>query len=183
MAGQRLARQPVRPEVVSLRIRTEQKADHSAIHALNVAAFGRRDEADLVERLRRAARPFVSLVAHEGDRLVGHIAFSPVSIAGHNALLMGLAPMAVLPARQRVGIGSALVRAGLQRCREIGTTAVVVLGHPNFYPRFGFAPASRFGIASEYRAPPEAFMALELEPGALQGVFGTVKFHAAFSGM
>jgi putative acetyltransferase len=94
---------------------------------------------------------------------------------------MGLAPMAVLPARQRQGIGSALVRDGLGRCRELGYEAVVVLGHPGYYPRFGFVPASRFGIGCEYDVPAEVFMALELVPGALRGKPGTIRYHPAFA--
>jgi putative acetyltransferase len=91
--------------------------------------------------------------------------------------------MAVIPARQRAGIGSALVRAGLQRCRELGSDAVLVLAHPRYYPRFGFAPAACLGIGCEYDVPAEAFMALELRPDALHGASGTVKYHPAFAGL
>ncbi len=94
---------------------------------------------------------------------------------------MGLAPMAVAPEHQRKGIGSALVRAGLEQCKQLGFAAVVVLGHPEYYPRFGFSPSSRFGINSEYEVPEEVFMAMELQPGALSGKTGRVKYHAAFS--
>jgi putative acetyltransferase len=93
---------------------------------------------------------------------------------------MGLAPMAVLPAHQRRGVGSSLVRAGLDVCRHRGVDAVVVLGHAAFYPRFGFQPASRFGIRSEYDVPDDVFMAIELRPGALAGPAGLVRYHAAF---
>lgn len=94
---------------------------------------------------------------------------------------MGLAPMAVMPAAQRRGIGSALIRSGLERCAQLGYSAVVVLGHPEYYPRFGFVPASRFGIGCEYEVPDEVFMALELEPGALTGMSGTIRYHPAFA--
>ena len=97
--------------------------------------------------------------------------------------MMGLAPMAVAPARQRGGIGSALVRAGLERCREMGAAAVVVLGHPDFYPRFGFLPAARLGLSCEYDVPAEAFMAMELEPNGLRGAAGIVSYHPAFAGV
>jgi putative acetyltransferase len=96
---------------------------------------------------------------------------------------MGLAPMAVRLEYQNQGTGSALVRSGLQACREVGAPAVFVLGHPGFYPRFGFIPASRFGLNCEYDVPDEAFMALELEPGALLGAEGVVKFHPDFQGV
>ena len=150
---------------------------------MNLAAFESAAEADLVAALRQQARPLVSLVAQEGDEIVGHILFSPVSLGEHAGLsLMGLAPMAVAPAQQLKGVGSALVRAGLESCRALGTGAAVVLGHPGYYPRFGFQPSVRFGIASEYDVPPETFMVLELRPGYLSGAAETVKFHAAFRG-
>jgi putative acetyltransferase len=104
-----------------------------------------------------------------------------VSLDGHPELrLMGLAPMAVAPAHQRNGVGSALVRAGLGRCGQLGFDAVVVLGYPSYYSRFGFQAAADFGIGCEYDAPVEAFMLLELQPGYLRGITGTVRFHAAF---
>lgn len=162
-------------------VRAEESQDQQAVRSVNLAAFETAAEANLVDALRQQARPLVSLVAQVGEEVVGHIMFSPVSLDGHAKLsLMGLAPMAVLPAHQRKGVGSALVRAGLQRCRALGVGAVVVLGHPGYYPRFGFQPSVTFGIASEYDAPPEAFMVLELQPGHLARASGTIKFHAAF---
>lgn len=121
-------------------------------------------------------------MADDGGSIVGHILFSPVTLSGHAELkIMGLAPMAVQPAEQRRGIGSALVRAGLERCRQRGCGAVVVLGHPEYYPRFDFLPASRFDIGCEYEVPDEVFMALEVEPGFLRGKSGTIRYHAAFA--
>lgn len=163
-----------------MHIRSEQPADIAAIHAVNRAAFEASTEADLVDVLRKQAHPIVSLVAENADAIVGHIFFSPVTLSGHALKMMGLAPMAVLPAQHRRGIGSALVRAGLERCRELGCEAVIVLGHAEYYPRFGFAPASRFGIACEYDVPDDVFMALELERGSLRGKAGTIRYHAAF---
>jgi putative acetyltransferase len=96
--------------------------------------------------------------------------------------LMALAPMAVAPEMQHLGVGSALVLAGLERCRELGCQAVVVLGHPDYYPRFGFVAASRFGITSEYDVPDEVFMAIELVPDALRTTRGTIQYHRAFAG-
>jgi putative acetyltransferase len=165
-----------------MEIRPERLDDFAAVAALNRAAFETGLEADLVAALREQAAPIVSLVADDAAAIVGHILFSPVTLSGHADLpIMGLAPMAVVPGEQRRGIGSALVRAGLDRCRELGCVAVVVLGHPAYYPRFGFVPASRFAIGCEYDVPDDAFMALELEAGSLRGRSGTIRYHRAFS--
>ena len=163
-------------------VRPEQPGDRAFVRAVNLSAFDTRAEADLVDALREQANPVVSLVAEEGSHVVGHIMFSPVALAGHPELrIMGLAPMAVVPAHQREGIGSALVRAGLERCGELGFGAVVVLGHPAYYPRFGFRPSTTYGVRSEYEAPADAFMLIELQPGYMHGASGTVRFHEAFA--
>jgi putative acetyltransferase len=165
-----------------MQIRSERAGDVAAVRALNRMAFETIIEADLVDALRERADPTISLVADDGGSIVGHIMFSPVTLLGHEDLMiMGLAPMAVLPGQQRRGIGSALVRAGLERCRQIGCHAVVVLGHAAYYPRFGFVPASRFDVGCEYDVPDEAFMALELQSGSLGGTSGTIRYHAAFA--
>lgn len=164
-----------------MRIRTEVPEDFPGVHEINLAAFGGEGEAKLVGMLREQASPVLSLVADDEGTVVGHILFSPVSLPGIDQLVMGLAPMAVTPSRQRSGIGSALVKVGLAHCKELGAVAVVVLGHPEFYPKFGFSPAARFGLQCEYDVPAEAFMAIELRAGALQSASGTVKYHAAFS--
>ena len=164
-----------------MKIRAERKSDWEYVYQINASAFDTEAEAKLVNALREQAQPIVSLVAVDSGELVGHILFSPVTLTGSPDLkLMGLAPMAVSSARQGKGIGSALVREGLAQCKKLGFSAVVVLGHPAYYPRFDFVPASRFGIDSEYDAPDEAFMALELVPGSLHGRTGQARFHAAF---
>jgi putative acetyltransferase len=155
-----------------LLIRAEKENDQDAVFAVNASAFETQAEATLVNVLREQARPIVSLVAEEQGNVVGHIMFSPVILLGNPDLkVMGLAPMVVAQEHQRKGIGSALVLAGLEQCRQLGFVAVVVLGHPEYYPRFGFSPSSRFGIDSEYEVPEEVFMAMELEPEALSGDF------------
>ena len=162
-------------------IRAEEQRDWAAVHAVNVSAFETPTEANLVDALREQAQPLVSLIAEDNGVIVGHIMFSPVSLAGHLELrIMGLAPMAIAPEQQRKGIGSALVRAGLERCKQLGFGAVVVLGHPAYYPRFGFSSSARFGIGCEYDVPEEVFMVAELEAGFLDGATGKVKYHAAF---
>ena len=163
-------------------IRAEKENDRDAVYAVNVSAFETPSEANLVDALLEQAQPVVSLVAEDNGEVVGHIMFSPVSLSDYPDLkVMGLAPMAVAPEHQRKGIGSALVRAGLEQCEQLGYAAVVVLGHPEYYPRFGFSPSSQFGIYSEYEVPEDVFMAMELQPGALSGKTGRVKYHAAFS--
>ena len=165
-----------------MRIRAEHMNDLVQIRDVNRAAFGSSAEAGLVDALRTHARPFVSLVATDGDDIIGHIAFSPVTVSSSaTAAIAGLAPVAVLPSYQRRGLGSALVHAGLERCAEVGFSAVVVLGHPTFYQRFGFAPASTFGLRSTYDVPVDVFMALELVDGALQGTSGVVHYDPAFA--
>lgn len=164
-----------------MQIRSESDHDREAVHALNLLAFDTPSEADLVDTLRDQLERFISLVAEEDGKVVGHIMFSPVHLSGHpDARLMGLAPMAVEPARQRTGIGSAMVRAGLAQCKLMGYGAVVVLGHPDYYPKFGFSPSTTFDIRCEYDVPEEVFMAIELRPGALSGKSGVVKYHTAF---
>lgn len=165
-------------------IRDEEPRDWAAVHAVNVSAFETSEEANLVDALREQARPLVSLVAEDHGAIVGHIMFSPVSLAGHPSLkIMGLAPMAVAPTHQRKGIGSALVRAGLDQCARLGFGAVVVLGHPAYYPRFGFVPSTRYGIGCEYDVPEDVFMVVELQDGFLRGASGKVSYHAAFGAL
>ena len=163
-------------------IRAEEQMDWAAVHAVNVSAFETPAEADLVDALREQAQPLVSLIAEDKGLIVGHVMFSPVSLSGHPALkIMGLAPMAVTPEHHRQGIGSALVRAGLEQCKQLGFGAVVVLGHPAYYPRFGFSSSTHFGMGCEYEVAEEVFMVMELQVGFLRGASGKVQYHAAFS--
>jgi len=164
----------VRPE------NTADGAERSTIHAVNSAAFGRPDEADLVDALRAEGAVLLSLVAEREGQVVGHILFSRMWIetAAGEVPAVSLAPMVVLPAHQRRGIGERLVRHGLDLLRERGERIVVVLGHPGYYPRFGFSAGQAGALESPFRR--EAFMALELTPGALNGICGKVKYPAAF---
>jgi len=163
-------------------IRYEKPGDYAAVRAVNSSAFETSAEADLVDVLRKEAQPIVSLVAEQDEQIVGHILFSPVNLPDFGWLkIMGLGPMAVKSGYQDQGIGSRLVRQGLEACCRAGFGAVFVLGHTWFYPRFGFIPSVKFGIRSEYDVPEEAFMAIELTPGYLKGASGTIKFHPAFN--
>ncbi len=163
-------------------VRAEKECDRESVRTVNLLAFETPSEADLVDALRQQVQTIVSLVAEEDGEVLGHIMFSPISLSGHpNLKVMGLAPMAVAPTHQNKGIGSALVQAGLDQCRQLDFVAVVVLGHPEYYPRFGFSSASLFGIDSEYDVPDEVFMAMELQEDTLSGKTGKVRYAPAFS--
>jgi putative acetyltransferase len=142
------------PRVV---VRPESLGDISAIREVDERAFGRPAEANLVDALRARRKVVLSLVAVLDGRVVGHILFSPAAIESGAGLfpVVALAPMAVLPEYQRQGVGSLLVSAGLEECRRLGHECVIVLGHAEYYPRFGFVPASRYGIKSEFDVPDE----------------------------
>ena len=163
-------------------VRPEVPEDAPSIRYVNEQAFGQKKEADIIEKLRNRAALSVSLVAVLKNKVVGHIAFSPAVIESENSSFaaIALAPMSVLPAHQRKGIGSQLVQAGLEECRRLGQEIVVVLGHPAYYPRFGFVPAKQKGIDCEFEVPEEAWMILELREGALAGRRGTVSFQPEF---
>lgn len=163
-------------------VRDETPSDRDAVRVVNERAFGGAAEADLVDALREGARPHVSLVAESEGRVVGHIFFSPVvieSVSGASEAF-ALGPMGVLPEVQRQGVGSELIRRGLEECRRLGHEVVFVLGHPEYYPRFGFAPAAAKGLRCEYPVPDEVFMVAELREGALAGRTGLVKYRPEF---
>jgi putative acetyltransferase len=163
-------------------IREEDAADAPAIHALNVAAFGADVEARLVDALRGHGRLTLSLVAVDGAAVVGHIAFSPVSVTGPDGRIargVGLGPMAVEPSRQRSGIGGKLIAQAFQRLAPAGFC--VVVGHADYYPRFGFVRASRFGIRWDAKVPDECFLVRELTPGGLAKVSGVVRYAPEFA--
>jgi len=161
-------------------IRPETPADHEAIRQVNRLAFGQDAEARLVDALRDGGFMRASLVAEVEGQVVGHILFSDLPIIAEHGTIpaLALAPMAVLPRFQRQGIGTRLVEEGLRVFRQQGHKIVVVLGHPHFYPRFGFSAILAQRLASPYSG--EAFMALELVSGALDGVAGTVVYPPPF---
>ncbi|HWG44660.1 MAG TPA: N-acetyltransferase [Gemmataceae bacterium] len=166
---------------MSIVIRPESTADHEAIRHVNRLAFGQNAETSLVDALRDSGYVRVSLLAEKAGQVVGHILFSdlPIITGAGTVPALALAPMAVLPEFQNQGIGSALVRSGLDECRQQGHKIVVVLGHPHFYPRFGFSPA----LAAHLEAPflgSDSFMGLELVAGALDGVVGWVQYPPPF---
>jgi putative acetyltransferase len=161
-------------------VRAETPDDREAIREVHRQAFGQEDEARLVDALRGGGCARLSLVAQEGGRVVGHVLFSdlPVVTPAGTLHALALAPLAVLPARQRQGIGSRLVRDGLRACAAAGHRVVVVLGHPDYYPRFGFSARLAERLQAPFSGP--SFMALELVPGALADVTGEVRYPPPF---
>jgi putative acetyltransferase len=167
-----------RPDLI---VRPRAIIDDNVITRVNDVAFGTPDEARLIRALREANAAAIELVAIDNARIVGHILFSVLDVAIDNRVVkaLALAPMAVGPSYHRQGIGSALVHTGLEQARADGWEAVIVLGHPRYYPRFGFAAAQTRHLEAPYSG--EAFMALELRPGALDGQRGRVVYPAAFA--
>lgn len=163
-------------------VRRAKPEDNEQITVIYEQAFDTDAEATLVEALRTSGVPSVSLVYEDGDKVVGHILFTQVDLVGDESeiKIAGLGPMGVLPRYQYNGVGSSLVKAGLDECKTEGYGAAVVLGYTSFYPKFGFVPSIEFGITSTFNVPEDVFMAQELLPGALQGKQGTVRFHQAF---
>jgi putative acetyltransferase len=163
-------------------IRPEALQDASAVRRVNEVAFGQQLEADLAERLQQNCAGSLSLVAAD-EKVVGHILFTPVTVESEIRPMsgMGLAPMAVLPERQSQGVGSRLVRHGISLLRARGVPFVVVVGHPEYYPRFGFEPASAHGLRSQWDGvPDEAFMVLILDDKAMAGVAGVARYRPEF---
>ena len=174
-------------------IRQEQPGDVAAVRAINDAAFaphtpqekeaGESAEARILDSIRSVCPDVVSLVAVDAGRIVGHVFFSPVYVttAGGAVQGMGLAPMAVIPDRQRQGIGSLLVQAGIDAMRERRCPFVIVLGHPEYYPRFGFVPASQHGLTCQWDGvPDQAFMVLVLDERTMSSVTGVASYRDEF---
>jgi putative acetyltransferase len=165
---------------MSINIRAEGPPDLAAIRFVNEAAFGEPSEADLVDQLRAGNYALLSLVAEVDAVIAGHIIFSRMWIDGppQPLAVVALAPVAVLPEHQRHGIGSRLIREGLDLLRARDESIVIVLGHPGYYPRFGFSATLAAQLESPF--PGSSFMALELKPGALTGVTGRVRYPEPF---
>ena len=163
-------------------VRPERLGEAEAIRTVNLRAFGGPLEAAIVDALR-GSEGAISLVAIAADSIVGHILFTPVDVDGTQRSIRaaGLAPMAVAPEHQGQGIGSRLVRAGIEACRAAGYQVIVVVGHATYYPRFGFVPGTSKGLECQWPVPPEVFMVLELLPGVLRDVRGIARYRPEFS--
>jgi len=169
---------------MNITIRPETKNDYLAIREINDLAFKQKNEGLLIEKLRETSDfiPELSLVAQFEGKVVGHLLLYPVQVNNKNTkhAVLSLGPMSVHPDYQRKGIGSKLVREGLKRAKEKGYGSVILVGHPEYYPRFGFSKASKFEIKVPFDAPDNAFMALELVENALQNVKGVVEYPNSF---
>jgi predicted N-acetyltransferase YhbS len=167
-----------------MKIRPETPFDHKAVYELHKLAFGQDEESQLVDHIRndKSYVPILSLVAEKDNKLVGHIMFSRARIKSERFYdTLALAPMAVLPEFQKQGIGSALVQVGLDIAEVSGFESVFVLGHKEFYPRFGFKKASAWNIACPFEVPDESFMAIELKPASLRDKAGVLVYAKPFN--
>jgi putative acetyltransferase len=162
--------------------REEKPSEVQSIYSLNCEAFETEAEAQLVDTLRKANKLILSLVAVDGDKVVGHIAFSPMNLASQgDRMLAGLGPMAVAKSRQKQGIGAQLIQAGENRLKELGYDAIFVLGHKEYYPKFGYKPSlSNFGIKSKYEVEDVYFMVKPLSQKGVSGLSGTILYEPEF---
>ncbi len=165
-------------------IRPETKIDQDAIREVNEQAFGRPFEANVVDKVRQSANfvPELSLVAEREGQIIGHILFSELTIVGESQAwtVLALGPIAVVPEFQKQGIGGQMIQAGFERAAMLSYGVVVLIGHPTYYPRFGFVPGSQFGLKCAIPVPDDVFMAYLLRPDGLDGIQGTVVFPPAF---
>ena len=166
-----------------IKIREEKAEDYDSVREINDKAFGQVEEGRIVDKIREACEEIISLVAVEGEKVVGHIFFSPAEInhKGKTIKGMGLAPMAVHTEYQNKGIGSLLVNEGIIRVKETGCSLIIVLGHEKYYPRFGFETASMYGIKPQWDGvPDEAFMLMILDKETMAGVSGVATYRKEF---
>jgi putative acetyltransferase len=172
----------IRPETANDQ---ESQKMQKMIYDLHLAAFGREVEPKLVGKIRSRDNfiPELSLVAVNEKKIVGHLLFSIIAIEskGEEIPTLALSVISVLPEYQGKGIGIKLIERGLDECRRLGHNVVIVIGHPSYYPRFGFVPASGYGLSVPFEAPDEAVMAAELTPGALEGISGTILYPPEFA--
>ena len=163
-----------------IEIREERPDDVTAVREVNRRAFGQEQESNIVDALRTNRVSLVSLVATVSDRVVGHIVYSPATV-GDTVNGAALGPMAVLPEHQRQGIGTRLIETGNRKIKDAGYPFIIVVGHAEYYPRFGFRPAGKYGIKCEWDVPEEVFMVLMLDAARMQGVSGLAKYRDEFS--
>ena len=165
-------------------IRKEEEKDHKQIYEVNKLAFQQENESKLIEKIRKSENfiPELSIVAEIDNRIVGHILFSKIKIIGDSDYeSLALAPMAVIPEFQKRGIGSELIKKGIDKAKELGFDSIIVLGHKEYYPKFGFQRASKWNIKCPFEVPDDVFMAIELTEKAFEGKAGTVEYPDEFN--
>jgi len=165
---------------VLIEIREERPADVAAVREVNRRAFEQERESNIVDALRANGGALLSLVATIHDQVIGHVMYSRVSV-GDMVNGAALGPMAVLPEHQRQGIGTRLIDTGNQKIKDAGYPFIIVVGHAEYYPRFGFRPAGKYVIKCEWDVPEEVFMVLMLDAAKMQGVAGLAKYRDEFS--
>lgn len=168
---------------MNLTIRKEEEKDYKNVYEVNCLAFQQESESKLIEKIRKGENfvPELSLVAEIDDEIVGHILFSRIKVVGDSVFdSLALAPMAVIPEFQKQGIGSKLIKKGIEKAKEMGFDSIIVLGHKEYYPKFGFQRASKWDIKCPFEVPEEAFMAIELTEKAFEGKAGTVRYPDEF---
>lgn len=166
-----------------MKIRPETPKDYASIYKINHLAFEQENESKLIDKVRLGETfvPELSLVAEKKETVIGHILFSKIQINGTSYYpSLALAPMSVHPDFQKQGVGSQLVTIGLQLAKKLGFEHVVVLGHKDYYPKFGFKKASSFGVHCPFEVPDEVFMGIELVEGSLNGRGGVVEYPPVF---
>lgn len=171
-------------ENMNTTIRKEEEKDYKQIYEVNKLAFQQENESKLIEKIRKSKNfiPGLSIVAEIDNRIVGHILFSKIKIIGASDYeSLALAPMAVIPEFQKKGIGSELIKKGIAKAKELGFDSIIVLGHKEYYPRFGFQRASKWDIKCPFEVPEDVFMAIELTEKALEGKAGTVEYPDEFN--
>jgi putative acetyltransferase len=165
---------------MSIEVREERPEDLEAVRQVNALAFGQELEGRIVDALRSNDAVLLSLVATIDGQVVGHILYSPITV-GETFKGAALGPMSVLPDNQRQGIGSMLVEAGSRHLKDAGCPFIIVLGHPEYYPRFGFKPASAYGVKCQWDVPDNVFMVLALDPAKTRQIAGLATYRPEFS--
>lgn len=170
---------------MKITIEAENKGDYEQITRLHTIAFKRDGEARLVEKLRKTPTyiPELSLVAKYRNMIVGHVLFYPIKINAYKKKCdsLALAPISVIPSFQNRKVGSRLIKEGLEKARKLGFKSVIVVGHPEYYPRFGFEKASKYGISAPFNAPDNVVFAIELEKDGLKNCSGTIEYPSEFN--
>jgi predicted N-acetyltransferase YhbS len=168
---------------MEIKIRQEVNKDYKRVYEITKLAFGQEKESKLIEKVRKGPNfvPELSLVAEKDNEIVGHILFSKMKIVGESEYeTLMLAPLAVIPELQKQGIGGKLIKKGIEKAIELGFDSIIVVGHKDYYPKFGFQKASKWGIKCPFEVPDGAFMAIELTENALENKAGVVQFPEEF---